>query len=121
MINRQVRQFYIDKENVDHSITDRLISGGYVQPAGGYILNAKRSGVKEPSQYWHLIYSWSAQSEDEAPFNKSIQCGELIFWMAESSGAVSKEKLNELYIAVYNWLDIELEFDITKLSCRMFG
>lgn len=25
------------------------------------------------------------------------------------------------YIAVYNWLDIELEFDITKLSCRMFG
>ena len=76
MINRQVRQFYIDKENVDHSITDRLISGGYVQPAGGYILNAKRSGVKEPSQYWHLIYSWSAQSEDEAPFNKSIQCGE---------------------------------------------
>lgn len=50
MINRQVRQFYIDKENVDHSITDRLISGGYVQPAGGYILNAKRSGVKEPSQ-----------------------------------------------------------------------
>ncbi len=47
MINRQVRQFYIDKENVDHSITDRLISGGYVQPAGGYILNAKRSGVKK--------------------------------------------------------------------------
>lgn len=55
MINRQVRQFYIDKENVDHSITDRLISGGYVQPAGGYILNAKRSGVKEPSQYWHFL------------------------------------------------------------------
>ena len=96
MVNRQVRQFYTDKENVDHSITDRLISGGYVQPAGGYILNAKRAGVKDPSQYWHLIYSWSAQSEDEAPFNKSIQCGELIFWMAESSGAVSKDKLNEL-------------------------
>lgn len=51
MVNRQVRQFYIDKENVDHSITDRLISGGYVQPAGGYILNAKRTGVKDPSQY----------------------------------------------------------------------
>ena len=29
MINRQVRQYYIDKENVDHSITDRLIQGGY--------------------------------------------------------------------------------------------
>ena len=54
MINRQVRQFYIDKENAEHSITDRLIRGGYVQPAGGYILNAKRAGVKAPSQYWHL-------------------------------------------------------------------
>lgn len=96
MINRQVRQFYIDKENVEHSITDRLIRGGYVQPAGGYILNAKRAGVKAPSQYWHLIYSWSAQSQDDAPFNKSTKCGELIFWMAESSGAVSKDKLNDL-------------------------
>ena len=96
MVNRQVRQFYIDKENAEHSITDRLISGGYVQPAGGYILNAKRYGIKVPSQYWHLIYSWSAQSDDEAPFTKAIQCGELIFWMAESSGAVSKDKLNSL-------------------------
>ena len=96
MVNRQVRQYYIDKENVDHSITDRLIQGGYKQLAGGYISNAKRAGVKDPSQYWHLIYSWSAQSEDEAPFNKSIKCGELIFWMAESSGAVSKDKLSEL-------------------------
>ena len=96
MVNRQVRQYYIDKENADHSITDRLIQGGYKQPAGGYILNAKRAGVKDPSQYWHLIYSWSAHSEDEAPFNKSIKCGELIFWMAESSGAVSKDKLSEL-------------------------
>lgn len=46
MVNRQVRQYYIDKENADHSITDRLIQGGYKQPAGGYILNAKRAGGK---------------------------------------------------------------------------
>ena len=59
-------------------------------------MNAKRYGIKVPSQYWHLIYSWSAQSDDEAPFTKAIQCGELIFWMAESSGAVSKDKLNSL-------------------------
>lgn len=59
-------------------------------------MNAKRAGIKDPSQYWHLIYSWSAQSGDDASFTKAIQCGELIFWMAESSGAVSKEELNEL-------------------------
>ena len=95
-VNRQVRQFYIDKENAEHSITDRLICGGYVQSAGGYILYAKLTGTKEPSQYWHLIHSWCDRSEDEAPFDKRIKCGELIFWMAESSGAISKDKLNEL-------------------------
>lgn len=82
MVNRQVRQFYIDKENVDHSITDRLISGGYVQPAGGYILNAKRTEVKDPSQYWHLMYSWSAQSEDEAPLISRFNAERLSFgWL----------------------------------------
>lgn len=96
MLNWQVRQFYIDKENADHSITDRLMRGGYIQPAGGYVLNARRAGVKELTQYWHLIYSWSAQSKDDAPFTKQIQCGELIFWIAETSGAVNKDKLNEL-------------------------
>ena len=78
------------------SFTDTLWCLPYKQLAGGYISNAKRAGVKDPSQYWHLIYSWSAQSRDEAPFNKSIKCGELIFWMAESSGAVSKDRLNGL-------------------------
>ena len=96
MVNKQIREYFINLEDAEHSITDRLVSGGYVQAAGGYILNAKRAGIKNPSQYWHLIHSWSAQSKDDAPFNKSIQCGELLFWMAESSGAVSREKLNEL-------------------------
>ena len=96
MLNWQVRQFFIDKEDADHSITDRLIQGGYVQRDGGYISYAKDEKIKDPSQYWHLIYSWCDRSGDEASFNKRIQCGELIFWMAESSGAVSKDKLNEL-------------------------
>ncbi len=97
MLNRQIKQFYINKENSDHSITDRLMNGGYVQPSGGYITTAKRAGIKEPiPQYWHLINSWCAQSEDDAPFTRSIQCGELIFYMAESSHAIDKDILNKL-------------------------
>lgn len=96
MVNKQVRQYFIGKEKAEHPITDRLINGGYVQKSGGYIRNAKKARIKDPSQYWHLIYSWCAQSEEDAPFNKSIQCGELLFWMAEVSGAVNVVVLNEL-------------------------
>lgn len=96
MTNRQVRKYYIDKEHTDHPITDRLISGGYMQSSGEYISNTRSVGIEAPSQYWHLIHSWFDNKKPEAPFNKTIQCGELIFWMAETSGAVSKPKLNEL-------------------------
>ena len=96
MTNKQVKSFFIDKENADCSITNRLIAGGYRQTSGGYISYAKQMGISNPTQYWHLITSWCNRSAENAPFNKSIQCGELLFWMAEVSGAVSKKSLNDL-------------------------
>ena len=57
MNNRQIRIFYIDKEHTDCPITDRLISGGYMQSSGGYISNARRVGIEAPSQYRHLLHS----------------------------------------------------------------
>lgn len=63
MTNRQVRKYYIDKEHTDHSITDRLISGGYMQSSGEYISNTRSVGIEAPSQYWHLIHSWSDNNE----------------------------------------------------------
>lgn len=39
-----------------HQATVYKKCGGYVQSAGGYILNAKCVGIKEFSQYWYLIY-----------------------------------------------------------------
>lgn len=94
--NKQIRSFFQNKENVKHPLTDKLIQGGYKQRSGGYIKTARLAGVENPTQYWHLLSSWCAQSPDDAPFNKRIQCGELIFWMAEVSGAVSKKRLGEL-------------------------
>ena len=84
------------QKNVEHPITDRLIRGGYKQPAGGYILIAKRAGIKNPTQYWHLIHSWSDRSPENAPFDRRIKCGELLVFMAEVSGAVAADKLNDL-------------------------
>ena len=91
----QVERFFKDKDQ--HSpITDQLIIDGYKQKSGGYIRKAKEQNIDNPSQYWHLIQSWCESSQDNAIFNKRIQCGELIFWMAEVSGAVDEKALKEL-------------------------
>ena len=58
--------------------------------------------MKNPTQYWHLIYSWSDRSQKDAPFNKRIQCGELIFWMAEVSQAVDTNTLEDLKTTIVN-------------------
>jgi hypothetical protein len=81
---------------VSAPLTAALISGGYQQKSGGYIAYAKQCGIEEPTQYWHLIHSWSDNRNPEQPFGKSVVCGELIFWMAEVSGAVPHEELSEL-------------------------
>lgn len=52
--------------------------------------------MTNPTQYWHLIESWSNRSDIDAKFNKKIKCGELIFWMAEVSKAVNYDKLEQL-------------------------
>ena len=93
MENWKIRNFYAGKENVPCPLTDDLISHGYRQKSGGYIKYAKECKVDNPTQYWHLIESWSKRRKDDAQFNKRIQCGELIFWMAEVSNAVDYDEL----------------------------
>lgn len=102
MTNKQVKEYFIGKENAEHPITDRLINGGYVQQSGGYILNAKKAGITHPSQYWHLIYSWCANSEENAQFDKRIQCGELLMYMSEVTSAVEPAQLSELCDQILN-------------------
>lgn len=82
-------------------ITEKLIKAGYQQRYGGYIDRAKSEGVEVdyrknlPSQYWHLM-KYCDSREPEQVFSKQIVCGELIFWMAELSGANPKSELKEL-------------------------
>lgn len=104
MNNKQVRNFFKTKENVPSPLTEQLMDAGFKQKKGGYIRYAKECNIDDPTQYWHLIESWSKRSPEDANFTKTIQCGELIFWMAEVSKAVEYDelkKLKELIVSEY--------------------
>lgn len=98
----QVDKFFKDKKSTPCPLTERLIKAGYQQTSGGYIDLAKKQGLTvdfakaEPTQYWHLIDEYCPSVDKEKIFNKSIVCGELIFWMAEASKAVPDDKLENL-------------------------
>ncbi|MBQ3732246.1 MAG: hypothetical protein IJS04_08815 [Muribaculaceae bacterium] len=101
MTIEQVIQFFIHKEKTSCPLTERLVGAGYQQKDGGYIKRARKEGKEIdykrnlPSQYWHLMtfcYSRPAQEK----FTKTIQCGELIFWMAEVADCVPKADMADL-------------------------
>ena len=98
----QVEEFFKDKKDTPCPLTERLIKAGYQQTGGGYIALAKKRGLivdytkAKPTQYWHLMEEYIPSVPEDKIFNKSIVCGELIFWMAEVSQAVPKNKLEEL-------------------------
>ena len=110
MNNRQVRNFYEGKNNIPCPLTDQLVSAGFKQKSGGYIKYAKECNIENPTQYWHLIESWSKRSPEDSAFTKRIQCGELIFWMAEVSQAVEHDELVKLKNLIINeYLDKRTE------------
>lgn len=105
MTIEQVYKYFKDKEDVPCPLTERLVGAGYQQKDGGYIKRAKKEGLEidftknRPSQYWHLMTFCQIRPPQEK-FTRTIQCGELIFWMAEASGSVSSEALEELVDAI---------------------
>lgn len=101
MTIEQVRNYFIDKENVPCPLTEKLVKAGYQQTSGGYIERAISEGIEVdykqnmPSQYWHLM-SYCNSRDPKATFCKGIVCGELIFWMAEASACVNWKDLQNL-------------------------
>ena len=91
----QIKTYFKDKENTPCPLTDKLINSGYQQTNGGYIKIAKDQGIKNPTQYWHLMNYCNLKNPNDH-FTKSVVCGELIFWMAEVSNAVPKKELELL-------------------------
>lgn len=67
-----------------------------------YVLTPASCNIDKPTQYWHLIESWSNHSKEDASFTRRIQCGELIFWMAEVSKAVEYTELRKLKDLIIN-------------------
>ncbi|MBR5408949.1 hypothetical protein IK112_03375 [Candidatus Saccharibacteria bacterium] len=99
---RQVKEFFKDKKEAPCPLTEKLIKAGYQQTSGGYIDLAKKRGAivdytkAEPTQYWHLVEEYIPSVPEDKSFNKSIVCGELIFWMAEVSKTVPENELEKL-------------------------
>ncbi|MDR1018395.1 MAG: hypothetical protein LBM02_06800 [Lachnospiraceae bacterium] len=102
MTVKEVYNYYKDKEQYPCQLTEELIKAGYQQPNGGYISYALENEMEVnykksvPNQWWHLIKSYCGRTNMNKNFPKSIQCGELIFWMAEVSECVDRKKLNDL-------------------------
>lgn len=99
---KQVRSYYENKKNAPCPLTEKLIMAGYQQDKySGYMDFAKKQGVEvdyrkgEPNQWWHLMVHCDHKNEDD-PFDKRIQCGELIFWMAEVANCVEISKMEKL-------------------------
>lgn len=95
MTIEQVIKYFFDKEETPSPLTEKLVGAGYQQKDGGYIKRARKEGKEIdhkrnlPSQYWHLMtFCYSRPSQEK--FTKTIQCGELIFWMAEVADCVPK-------------------------------
>lgn len=101
MTVEQVIRYFIHKDETPCPLTERLVGAGYQQKDGGYIKRARKEGIEIdykrnlPSQYWHLMtFCYSRPTKEN--FTKTIQCGELIFWMAEVSDCVPKADLAAL-------------------------
>ena len=105
MNTKQVKDYYENKKGGQCPLTEKLIKAGYQQANGGYITCARKRDKKgvmidyrkaEPNQWWHLIKSYCDNRESDVKFTRTIQCGELIFWMAEVANCVDKTKLEKL-------------------------
>lgn len=98
----EIEEFFTPLKDNPCPITEKLIKGGYQQKSGGYIDHAHSKHVvvdykkAMPSQSWHLLECYCPQSKKKDNFTKQIQCGELLFWMAEVSESVSESDLDEL-------------------------
>ena len=107
----EVKAFFQDKEHKPCPLTEQLVKAGYQQVSGGFIDTAKWRGVKvnykenSPSQFWHLM-TYCDRRRADMPFTKSIVCGELIFWMAEVSGAVDPVDLKRLASQIIESADL---------------
>ena len=103
---KQVIEFYKDKKDRPCPITKSLIEAGWHQQFNTHYLEGIYSIKDIPHQYDHLMkfcnYKLKTVGEDaNYPYTP---CGELLFWMAETSGVVDKEELKKLVNSIIGHL-----------------
>ena len=105
MTYEQVIKFFCDKRDTPCEITNFLIQNGFQQKKGtGYLNIAKVSEINNPSQWWHIMNYCLSKIEQhkENDIYRYTPCGELLFWMAEVSKAVTKCELDMLAKEIVN-------------------
>ena len=105
----QVIKFFCDKRNTSCEITNFLIQNGFQQNKDtGYLHIAKVSEIDNPSQWWHIMNYCLSKLEQhkENDIYRYTPCGELVFWMAEVSEAVTKCELDKLAKEIINNKDM---------------
>ena len=116
------RNYFEPLMNVPCPKTDALIMAGFQQKSGGYIEYARECGLKvdykiaEPNQGWHFIRSYLDRTDPDKARIENIICGELLYWLAEVSNALSDEELNELSQEVIA-LDRKKANSVIKVRC----
>jgi len=109
MTYEQVIEFFCDKGDTPCEITDFLIQNGFQQKKDtGYLHIAKVSEIDNPSQWWHIMSYCllKIKKHKENDNYRFTPCGELLFWMAEVSEAVTKCELKKLAKEIINNKDI---------------
>lgn len=118
MIHQQVYDYVIknipDHLENDEYIADEYVKAGYGQIKGGYFDVAYKNDVlilkkeAEPSQKWHLIFSYY-NGKIENNFNMQseanlyrIMCPQLMLWIAEIAG-LNKDVLKSAKVAAINY------------------
>lgn len=102
MTYAEVFEFFKNKRDAECNNTNELISNGFHQSynTDGYLKISKACNLKTfPSQWWHLMnycLLYYEKKHEHYKFNENVSCGELIFWMAEVSNALSKDDLKAL-------------------------
>lgn len=116
------RNYFEPLMNAPCPKTDALIKSGFQQSADGYIDYAKQIGITVdyrmamPNQGWHFIRSYLDRTDPEKARIENVICGELIYWLAEVSNALSEEELDELSREV-RALDRKKANSVIKARC----
>lgn len=86
--NRDLLDVMANLENDENKFKRCQDYRPFWQTTGGYIELAKKEGIIEPTQKWHLFSSWAGGANPDSTYTlPQLRCAELILYIAETLSA----------------------------------